>query len=57
MHLIDIGFTGPEFTWSNRQSPPSLIDERIDRFFLNEFWLDIFPEKAIEHLPPICSDH
>ncbi|CAN1317325.1 hypothetical protein LINPERPRIM_LOCUS30403 [Linum perenne] len=57
MHLIDIRFSGPEFTWSNRQSPPSLIDERIDWLFLNESWLDIFPETAIEHLPLLCLDH
>ncbi|CAN1305173.1 hypothetical protein LINPERPRIM_LOCUS26436 [Linum perenne] len=56
-HLIDIGFSGPEFTWSNRQCPLTLIDERLDRFFLNDSWLDSFPESSVEHLPPLCSDH
>ncbi|CAN1279273.1 hypothetical protein LINPERPRIM_LOCUS16962 [Linum perenne] len=57
LHLIDIEFSGPEFTWSNRQCPSTLIDERLDKFFLNDAWLDSFPETPIEHLPPLCSDH
>ncbi|CAN1267942.1 hypothetical protein LINPERPRIM_LOCUS12971, partial [Linum perenne] len=57
MQLLDIGFSGPEFTWSNRQSLASPIDERLDQFFINESWLDTFPESAIEHLHSFCSDH
>ncbi|CAN1279753.1 Uncharacterized mitochondrial protein AtMg00310 [Linum perenne] len=55
--LIDIGFSGEEFTWSNRQSGASLIEERLDRFFFNDLWLSLFPESHVRHLFPRYSDH
>ena len=33
--MIDIGFTGPRFTWTNKRDIQALIQERIDRFFVN----------------------
>ncbi|CAN1315043.1 Transposon TX1 uncharacterized 149 kDa protein [Linum perenne] len=57
LHLIDIGFTGPEFTWSNRHQDSTVIDERLDRFLLNDAWLDQFPESSVTHLDPRYSDH
>ncbi|CAN1249026.1 hypothetical protein LINPERPRIM_LOCUS6957 [Linum perenne] len=57
LHLIDIGFTGPEFTWSNRHQDSTVIDERLDRFFLNDHWLDQFLESSVIHLDPRYSDH
>ena len=33
--MIDIGFTGARFTWTNKRLIQSLIQERIDRFFVN----------------------
>ena len=33
--MIDIGFTGARFTWTNKSPIQSLIQERIDRFFVN----------------------
>ena len=32
-NMIDIGFSGPRYTWSNRREVLALIQERIDRFF------------------------
>ncbi|CAN1272874.1 Transposon TX1 uncharacterized 149 kDa protein [Linum perenne] len=57
LHLIDIGFTGPEFTWSNRHQDASVIDERLDRFLLNDQWLELFPDSSVVHLDPRYSDH
>ena len=34
-NMINIGFFGPWFTWSNRREVQALIQERIDRFFVN----------------------
>ena len=33
--MIDIGFTGAQFTWTNKRPLHGLIQERIDRFFVN----------------------
>lgn len=34
-NMLDIGFAGPRFTWTNRREVQALIQERIDRYFLN----------------------
>nr|XP_023897074.1 uncharacterized protein LOC112008941 [Quercus suber] len=34
-NMIDIGFSGPRFTWTNRREIQALIQERIDRVFVN----------------------
>ena len=33
--MIDIGFSGPRYTWSNLRPLTGLIQERIDRFIIN----------------------
>ena len=37
-NMIDIGFTGPRYSWTNRREIQVLIQERIDRFFMNPKW-------------------
>ena len=34
-NMVDMGFNGSKFTWTNRREISSLIQERIDRFFMN----------------------
>lgn len=34
-NMLDIGFAGPRFTWTNKREVQTLIQERIDRYFLN----------------------
>ncbi|XP_023890678.1 uncharacterized protein LOC112002755 [Quercus suber] len=34
-NMIDIGFSRPRFTWANKREVQALIQERIDRFFVN----------------------
>ena len=34
-NMIDFGFSGPRFTWTNGIELSALIQERIDRFFVN----------------------
>ena len=56
-NVVDLGFSGPRFTWTNRRKVQNLIQERIDRFFVNPEWCVLFPEARITHLTRCHSDH
>ena len=55
--LLDLGFSGPKFTWSNLRQVSNLILERIDRCFANPSWRLLYPEASVTHLPRVFSDH
>lgn len=55
--LIDLGFTGHQFTWNNKRSGGANIQERLDRGFGNGQWRLLFPQAFIQHLPSLNSDH
>lgn len=55
--LLDLGFTGPTFTWTNKQSLHMNIAERLDRVLGNEDWNMLFPQAKVSHLPRYNSDH
>ncbi|XP_075651072.1 uncharacterized protein LOC142621645 [Castanea sativa] len=56
-NMIDIGFSGPRLTWTNRREVQALIQERIDRVFVNPSWCLLYPEARVVHLTRCCSDH
>ena len=56
-NMLDIGFAGPCFTWTNRREVQALIQERIDRFFVNPSWCVMYPDAKITHLTWCHSDH
>ena len=55
--FIDLGYSGPAYTWTNRRytSKPTL--ERLDRCLANADWCNIFPNSNVFNLPIIFSDH
>ncbi|XP_050280312.1 uncharacterized protein LOC126721302 [Quercus robur] len=55
--MIDIGFSGPRFTWTNKREVQALIQERIDRFFVNASWCLLYPDAKVVHLTRCNSDH
>jgi hypothetical protein len=55
--MMDLGFHGPRFTWSNLREVRYLIQERLDRGFANAAWREIYPEATVHHLTRIHSDH
>ncbi|KAL2930889.1 Ribosomal protein L11 methyltransferase [Bienertia sinuspersici] len=36
--LMDLGYIGHDFTWSNNRGRKENTDERLDRFFVNQEW-------------------
>lgn len=57
LHLRDIPFYGPRYTWSNNRSDLDLIMERLDRAYASDEWLEEFPLATIQNFPIIQSDH
>nr|XP_023924931.1 uncharacterized protein LOC112036353 [Quercus suber] len=55
--MIDIGFSGPHFTWTNRREVQALIQEGINRVFVNPSWCLLYPEARVVHLTRCYSDH
>lgn len=55
--MLDLGFHGPKFTWTNRREFGTFIQERIDRGFVNVAWRMLYLEAQIHHLTKIHSDH
>ena len=55
--MVDLGFSGPRFTWSNHRGVRSLIQERLDRFFVNPDWCTLYPNARVSHLTRVHSDH
>jgi hypothetical protein len=55
--MIDLGFTGNPFTWSNKRRGDQLIKERLDRGVANPQWIHLFPHFSVRHLPAHSSDH
>ena len=56
-HMMDLGFSGPKFTWTNKREVGGLIQCRLDRVWANLEWKATFPEATITHLTRVNSDH
>ena len=57
VRLIDLGFQGPRYTWVNKQDIGFFIQERLDRAFANQDWMNLYPEASVTHLTRVHSDH
>jgi hypothetical protein len=55
--MIDLGFSGNPYTWSNKRQGQYLIKERLDRGIANSHWVHLFPHYSVQHLPAYSSDH
>ncbi|KAK3037266.1 hypothetical protein RJ639_029678 [Escallonia herrerae] len=55
--LLDLGFSGNPFTWTNNRPLSANIKERLDKAYANSQWRFLFPDAAIIHLLGKCSDH
>ncbi|KAL8542948.1 hypothetical protein ACS0TY_003720 [Phlomoides rotata] len=55
--LQDLGFSGNNFTWSNRRVGPDNILVRLDRTLATPQWRVHFSGSRALHLPHLNSDH
>lgn len=55
--MLDMGFKGCCFTWSNGQGVDSFIRERIDRGVCNVAFRSMFPLALVIHNEMVRSDH
>lgn len=55
--MIDLGFSRPKFTWSNKREVGSLIQCRLERYWANLAWKFFFLEANVTHLAKVNSDH
>lgn len=55
--LVDMGFTGPKFTWMRGITTDNFKGARLDRAMCTMDWLSLFPEYEVIHLPIYSSDH
>ncbi|XP_075083424.1 uncharacterized protein LOC142167164 [Nicotiana tabacum] len=57
--IVDLGYKGSKYTWSNKRykNKTSLILERIDGCFVNNCWINEFPEAFVTHLARTHSDY
>ncbi|XP_074283217.1 uncharacterized protein LOC141607766 [Silene latifolia] len=55
--MIDIHATGAFFTWTNKQDPDHRKYCKLDRFLINQEWLDEFPDMNAHFHPEGIMDH
>lgn len=55
--LLDLGFSGPKFTWSNMCKGIANVQEWIDQALFNQEWFLLFSNCEVLHLPQSRSDH
>ncbi|GAA0145187.1 hypothetical protein LIER_05439 [Lithospermum erythrorhizon] len=55
--MIDIGYSGIAFTWSNNFISPSSTRARLDRCLASKSWRDRFPRAQLQHLSTNTSDY
>lgn len=55
--LFDLGFKGPKFTWNNMRKGVDNVQERLDKAFGNQRWLQRFRDCQVRHLPRSRSNH
>jgi len=55
--LIDLGYSGPAYTWTNKRFSSIPTFQRLDRSLANANWCSAFPSSTVLHLPMLKSDH
>ncbi|XP_071902886.1 uncharacterized protein [Coffea arabica] len=56
-NLIDIGFEGHPWTWSNHWENEGEIRQRLDRCLASYEWVQTFDKAKCQHMDTYASDH
>ena len=55
--LIDLGFEGNPWTWSNHWTQEGEIKQRLDRALGSNVWSQVFDRTLVRHIDNVGSDH
>lgn len=55
--LLDLGYIGPQFTWSNRREGKGLISKCLDICIGNLEWCNLYPKATVKHGSVAYSNH
>lgn len=55
--LVDMGYTGPRFTWMRGVTTDNFKGAHLDRAMCTTEWLCSHLNYEVNHLPIYCSDH
>ncbi|XP_074267042.1 uncharacterized protein LOC141590344 [Silene latifolia] len=55
--MTDIAATGALYTWNNKQEANTRIYSRLDRFLINQEWMNWFPDMVAHFYPEGIFDH
>ncbi|KAG6624935.1 hypothetical protein CIPAW_16G060700 [Carya illinoinensis] len=55
--LRDLDFCGPKYTWCNGRQDAAQVFKRLDRFFGNNSWCNLFNRAFVTHGSISYSDH
>lgn len=54
---MDIGFSGKQFTLSNKRGICQRLWKRLDKAFINDNWLEVISQTSITYFSSTGSDH
>lgn len=57
LRLLDLGYTGYRYTWSNGRSGDANVQVCLDRALGTQQWKTRFPMYSVHHKIRFCSDH
>ena len=55
--LVDIGYVGIPWTWSNTWEGEGVVKERLDRCLGSVGWVQLYEKVTCEHIEQEASDH